>query len=204
MARRDNAYSRVIAWLKLLLPLAALVLLSMLFLVARTIDPSRAIPTAEIDVADLARDPRVRAPDYTGVTADGGALRIVAETAWPDLEGQGRSTARAVRGELVTRDGVRYEMTALAGEIDAEAGVVVLTGEVVVELPAGYRVHSGRIEASLEVSRLVSPGPVVVDGPPGRLNAGAMEVSATTDGERSHVALFTGGVKLIYDPEPGE
>ncbi|MBC7158325.1 MAG: hypothetical protein H5U20_12585, partial [Rhodobacteraceae bacterium] len=117
MARRDNAYSRVIAWLKLLLPLAALALLSTLFLVARTIDPTRAIPTAEVDVADLARDPRVRAPDYTGVTADGGALRVVAETAWPDLDGQARMAARVVRGELVTPDGARYEMTALEGVI---------------------------------------------------------------------------------------
>jgi len=208
VARRDNAYSRVIAWLKLLLPLAALALLSTLFLVARTIDPTRAIPTAEVDVADLARDPRVRAPDYTGVTADGGALRVVAETAWPDLDGQARMAARVVRGELVTPDGARYEMTALEGVIDAEAGRVVLDGDVVVSLPAGYTVRSARIETSLDASRLVSPGPVAMEGPIGQLSAGAMEARAevvgATDGDRRHVVVFTGGVKLIYDPEPGE
>ena len=57
MARADF-HSRLVGWLKVVLPLAALAILSTLFLLADLIDPTAAIPYAEVDVEDLARDPR--------------------------------------------------------------------------------------------------------------------------------------------------
>ncbi len=53
------------------MPLAALAILSTLFLVARTIDPSDAIKFTDLDVEDRLRDPRMTAPTYAGVTSDG-------------------------------------------------------------------------------------------------------------------------------------
>ncbi len=53
MATYDNTYSRVVAWLKILLPLLALAILSTLFLVARTIDPAQNIPYADVDIDEL-------------------------------------------------------------------------------------------------------------------------------------------------------
>ena len=65
---RDNLYSRLIAWLKVLLPLAALGIVAALFLTSRTIDPTAALTGAGIDVRELARDMRVRNPDYNTMT----------------------------------------------------------------------------------------------------------------------------------------
>jgi lipopolysaccharide export system protein LptC len=62
MAAAIDGYSRLVAWLKIILPLIALGILATLFLVSRTIDPSQTIPYADVDVQDLARNQRVGAP----------------------------------------------------------------------------------------------------------------------------------------------
>ncbi|MBL9052753.1 MAG: hypothetical protein JNN02_03385, partial [Tabrizicola sp.] len=45
-----DAHTRVVTWLKVLLPLAALAILSTLFLLADQINPDDALPFAEVDV----------------------------------------------------------------------------------------------------------------------------------------------------------
>ena len=84
MIRRDNLRSNVVAWLKIVLPLAALAAMSTLFLLSRTIDPADAIPYATVDVEDRIREPRMTAPTYSGVTSDGAALTLTADEARPD------------------------------------------------------------------------------------------------------------------------
>ena len=76
---RGDTHSRLVGWLKLALPLAALVILSTLFLIADRIDPEAAIPYANVDVEDLARDPRMTTPSYAGLTSDGSALTLTAD-----------------------------------------------------------------------------------------------------------------------------
>ena len=56
MAAAGIAYSRFVALAKVVLPLAALRLFATLFLIARQIDPDAAIPFAEVDVEQFARD----------------------------------------------------------------------------------------------------------------------------------------------------
>ena len=60
MAVADNTYSRVVGWLKILLPLGALALLSTLFLFARGIAPVGEIPYAELE--EIAREARISDP----------------------------------------------------------------------------------------------------------------------------------------------
>jgi len=84
MAQSFATYSRVVAWLKVIFPLSALALLSTLFLFARSIDPEQSIPFADVDVKELAREPRITAPEFSGMTADGAAITISAATAKTD------------------------------------------------------------------------------------------------------------------------
>lgn len=204
MARHDNTYSRVIAWMKLLLPLAALGVLSTLFLVARTVDPTRALSNADVDVEGLARELRIGSPDYAGVTKDGSAIRLRAESARPDLEKKGEMTAHIVRGVLETRAGARYEMSALSATIDGPGGRLVLDGDVVVHSSSGYEIHTEGLAASMNETRLQSLGPVIAKGPPGTVHAGGMVLRATTGGDKGYVLVFNDGVKLIYDPKAKE
>ncbi|MEQ3624598.1 MAG: LPS export ABC transporter periplasmic protein LptC [Celeribacter sp.] len=204
MRRRDNSYSRFVAWAKIVLPLAALALLSTVFLLARNIDPTQAIPFAEINVEELAREQRVSTPNYAGVTEDGAAISVTASTARPDPDSPDRVDATDLEAELITATGARYQLSSQRGEIDSGADMAYLEGDVVVTTSSGYRITSDAMSTSLSRTLLESTGPVQADGPAGRLDAGAMSLEPLSDAagndSDNHLLVFNKGVKLVYTP----
>ncbi|WP_415183472.1 hypothetical protein [Phaeovulum sp.] len=200
MRGHDNIHSRLVAWAKIALPLAALVLLSTLFMFSGKVDPSDAIPYADVDVADLAREPRLTAPEYAGVTEDGGALTVTAETATPDPDGQGGAVAHAMVAHLETPSGLKAELASASGRIDPAAGLISFSKAVVLSTSTGYSVKTADLQAATDRSLLTAPGPVDATTPFGTLTAGSMRLSSA-DGGATHVLVFNDGVKLIYRPE---
>ena len=94
--------SRLIAWLRVLLPLAALAILSTLFLLGRTPDPDDALPYAEVDAEDMVRDPRMTRPEFAGVSKSGAEVTVTADRASP-LQGSD-SAAEAQRYAELARE----------------------------------------------------------------------------------------------------
>ena len=72
--------TRIVRWLRVLLPLVALTMLSTMFLFSRGSDVESRIPYAEVDAQAAARDNRIVAPEYSGVTGDGAQLTPVSYT----------------------------------------------------------------------------------------------------------------------------
>lgn len=197
MAVHDNIHSRLVAWLKVILPLAALGLLSTLFLVSRGIAPEDALPYSEVDVEELAREPRLTAPRYSGVTLDGAALSVTAEVARPDMDGGGNASATGLTALLETPDGVTTDIAASDGELDIAASLLTLSGEVRIAASSGYVLTTGALNAALDRTSLVAPGAVAATAPMGRIDADSMQLTSQGD---SYVLVFNGGVKLVYEP----
>lgn len=198
-AANDNLHSRVVAWLKVLLPLTALAILSTLFLFSRTIDPSDAIPYARVDVEERARAPRVTQPSYAGVTADGALLSVSADEARPGAD-QGAGSATALAGLLETPDGARTELTAAQAELDTSGGLLTLSGGVTVDTNAGYHIETDALSVRLDRTGLDSPGAITATAPMGRITAAGMTLSPDPVTEGSYVLVFKGRVKLVYEP----
>ena len=55
----DDGYSALVAWLKTLLPIAALGLLSTIFLFSGKVDVTQSLPYAEHNVAEIIREQRI-------------------------------------------------------------------------------------------------------------------------------------------------
>ncbi len=197
IARGVTLHSRVVAWLKVILPLIAIAILSTLFLVSRTIDPSDAIPYAEVDVEDRIREPRMTAPSYAGVTKDGTSISLVADTARP-AGTEGAATADAVTATLTTPDGATTLITAATAALDSRTRRLDLGGGVEVVTAQGYRITTDSLSAALDRTRVESTGAISADGPLGRLDAGHMALSQRDEG---YVLLFQKGVKLVYLPQ---
>lgn len=199
MARGGNLHSRVVRWLKVLLPLAALAVLSTLFLVARTVNPEDAIPYAEVDVAERIREPRITAPTWAGMTDDGSALTIQADEARPGESGTpDAGKATTVQGRLETPDGATADLTAATARLDGEAGKMVLSGGVRLTTSTGYRVDMAEVATALKQTDMESAGgEVTAVGPLGDLRADHMRL---TEGDGGYVLVFNGGVRLIYQP----
>ena len=82
MSIGDQTHSRMIAGLKVLLPLAALVLLSTMFLLSRSVSEDPDLTFFD-DVAEIPALDALTAPYYTGSTPEGHAVSVTAESARP-------------------------------------------------------------------------------------------------------------------------
>ena len=199
MAWTDNLYSQLVGGLKIILPLAALALLSTLFLLARGSNTLETIPYAEL--AEMARQPSISNPNLAGVTPDGSSISITAVELRPDPDMPDAFSIIAPRLVLDAVDGSRVEITGGQGEINGLAKVLRMTGLVRLSASSGYVMETAGINANLATGVITSLGPLEVQAPFGILNAGAVVVSTSQTGLGQQM-VFNGGVRLLYQPQP--
>ncbi|MHC0052107.1 LPS export ABC transporter periplasmic protein LptC [Actibacterium sp. D379-3] len=204
MAAHDNAYSRFIALAKIILPLAALVLLSTLFMFSRQSDPNRSLPYSRVAVEQLAREQRINAPNYASVTDDGTAILIAAESARPDPANPDRADATTLNAKLDFADGTHTDIVSATGMIDTGAAQAVLEGAVEITTSGGYVITAERLTTALDRTDILAEGGVTATSPMGDVTAGQMQIeqpaSGTDNAKGGHVLVFKQGVKLIYEP----
>ncbi|WP_420861859.1 LPS export ABC transporter periplasmic protein LptC [Algirhabdus cladophorae] len=194
----DNSYSRFVAWAKIVLPLVALGLLSTLFLFSKPIDPSLSLPYAKVDVEQSAREQQIKEPTYSGITSDGAAIKVVAETARPDVDNTGLMSAKVLTAELVLPSGRIMDIQSKRGTIDNNTNQVTLEGNVQLDTSDGYQILTQSLTSALGKTHITTAGTVQGTGPLGFLQAGQMELSQSNDAQ--YLLVFKKGVKLIYTP----
>lgn len=199
MAVPDNLYSRLVIWLKITLPLAALALLSTLFLFARGSKTDIDIPYATIE--EIAREPRITGPRFAGIAADGSVIAMTADAIRPLEDRPDSFAVTDIRVEIDTTDGARIDMRAGSGELDGRARVARLTALVSIAASGGYQMETSGIEANFDTGAIHSLGPLEVRTPFGELTAGRLTVAAPVDGG-ARVMVFNEGVRLLYQPQP--
>src|SRR6056297_307526 len=200
MARQGNLHSQLVAWLKIILPLAALGLLSTLFLLSRSIDTNNAIPFSDIDIEKRAREQGASNPAFAGVTDSGDQVIVNARIAWPDLSNPERILAEAVDAQLLLTTGEVIDITSDSAEVLQQEYIATLIGNVVVTTSTGYRMTTETLESRFDKLHAESLAPVSGTGPPGKLDAARMLLTSDPDTGDAHL-LFTGGVKLLYQPQ---
>ncbi|SFR00169.1 LPS export ABC transporter periplasmic protein LptC [Poseidonocella sedimentorum] len=201
-AKTVERYSRFVAWAKVILPLAALALLSTLFLLAKPNDPEKSIPYARVDIEDRIREPRVTAPLYAGVTSDGASLSVRAISATPEPGSEGTADVDRLSATIETAEGQRFELEAPSGRVQ-DSVTALLDGGVTVRTSDGYRMETEAIESALNKTYLATRDTVRAEGPLGRLTAGRMEVTTDAAGGGT-LMVFNEGVRLIYLPQGDE
>lgn len=191
--------TRIVRWLRVLLPLVALVMLSTMFLLSRGSDSESRIPYAEVDAQAAARDGRIVGPEYMGVTDDGVQMSLRADSVTPDRAGEG-GQASDLRLDWQRPDGVTADVTAPAG--GAGDGLVQLEGGVVMSTSTGWQVRSSQLQAQTDRSVITADQGIEADAPFGTLRADRMRLAPQDNaGDDSPAILnFSGGVRLIYQP----
>lgn len=186
--------SRIVAWLGVLLPLAALAILSTMFLLGRRPDPDAAIPYARVDANELARDPRMTRPAFAGVTTGGAAVTLTASRASPD---PGRAAeAEDLRLTWRATDGLAADLAAPAAKIEGER--IVLSGGVRMTTSGGWALSLQDAQADTANDVILGQGDIVAVAPFGRISAQDMRLDRGPDGQ--YVLNLKGDVRLIYQP----
>ncbi|WP_371155948.1 LPS export ABC transporter periplasmic protein LptC [Jannaschia sp. 2305UL9-9] len=194
----DRYHTRLVRGARVVLPVAAIGLLSTLFLLARSVNPDDAIPFAEVDVSMRARDQQLTMPRFAGVSRDGTEFAMTADLARPDADDPRRMTAQAVMLTLRDTSEATAQMTADTAEVDTAARQLTLEGDVRIETSTDYRLLTTRLQGTLGSLNIRATEGVTGDGPLGTLRAGAMYLNEDEDGAQR--LLFTGGVDLLYVP----
>ena len=193
-------HTRIVRWLKVALPLAALALLSTLFLVSNRISGDLDLPYSQVEIEDRLNEPRMTRPSYSGVTSDGASLTLSADEARPAGTDDAEASALRMKGVLQSASGSTVTLQSDSVTIDSESRKADLSGAVRIATSEGFRIQTEGLTVALDVSHLQSTAPILAEGPPGRITADAMELTDSGSDGQAHVLRFTGHVKLVYLP----
>ena len=194
-----DRYSRMIAFLKVLLPLMALALLSTLFLLSRNTEPMASIPFAEAEVNERMRDQQITGPFFSGSTEQGDQISFSAGKIGV-ADGNGRVTANDISAQIDLSSGARLVLFADLGEVDIANDTSILSGKVLITTSNGYKINSERLVSAMTSLNMESPDKIIAKGPLGTFSAGSMQL-ALSEKTKFTQMIFTNAVKLIYDPK---
>ncbi|MCK0097518.1 hypothetical protein MWU60_18220 [Yoonia sp. F2084L] len=194
----DNLHSQIVGWAKIILPLCALALLSTLFLFARSTTEPSEIVLEEVEA--IAREQRVSAPEFSGVTDEGAIIVISAKTARPDTAQPDTVSIDDMRMRMDNANGSHVEITATTGEVDGRARVARFLGLARLETSDGYEMETNGLIAALDTGVVTSDGLLEVRAPFGQLTAGKVTFLVASEGTAQEM-LFTDGVRLLYIPQ---
>jgi lipopolysaccharide export system protein LptC len=197
-----DRHSRAVAYLKVLMPLAALALMSTMFLISRGANTDAVIPFAQQEIEERMKGQQVTAPFFSGISAGGDEIIVTAELARPGINGA-PAQASALSGNIRLSQGGRITLVSETGTLHPGEGMAVFTGGVTITSTSGMIVQTEELQTALNGLEANSPGPIQAKGPLGDLHAGNMQIGVKTSDGPLHM-LFKNGVKLLYDPQKPE
>lgn len=197
-----DRHSRWVQFLKVLLPLAAIALLSTMFLLSRSIDTNVSVPFSREAIDERLADQAVTRPNYKGVTGRGEEIQVEARRATQGGEND-VPTGSEISGRLGLTSGGVITLESNSGSIRPDKGTATFVGDVVITSADGMRVTTDLLNTSLDEIRGDTPGQVDGTGPIGEFTAGRMTFGTEKTNGPVHI-LFTDGVKLIYEPMKAE
>jgi lipopolysaccharide export system protein LptC len=130
---------------------------------------------------------------------DGDEIVFVADTVTTPSGEIGTNRASNVDVTIDTPAGRQINVTAREADLNIADDRANLVGDVVVVTSDGYVLRSDLLNLRMSRMEMISPGEVRGRTPLGDLEAGTMHLY-TPEGETGSQLLFTGGVKLLYQP----
>lgn len=204
MATGPGLHSRVVAVLKLGLPLVAIGMLAALFLAQTDDTIGGGVKFSEGDIEALGEGLRITNPTFTGTTGGEDRFRFTAAEVLPDAAPPTRAEITRLAGTLELADGPVVSLEAETGDLHIPTQRLDVAGSVRLETSDGYRMLADKATLNLREGTLVAGDAVETTGPLGDITSGSVLVApADAEGETRRFS-FAGGVRLVYDPPDPE
>ncbi len=199
MVTDTNFHTWFVGWLKIILPMGALALLSTLFLFARSpANQDQEIPIAQIEA--IAQDQQITAPQFSGMTDDGSIIAVQANEAKPQADNPNALLVEDLMITMDAPDGTTLRITSGTSLLDTVAQTARLDGLSRVITSNGYTMETNGLSADLNSGEVVSDGRLAIQAPFGDLTAGKVRIRTSPDGTGQQM-VFTDGVRLLYTPQ---
>lgn len=197
--RASSRYTRVVAWLRVVLPLTALVLIGVVALwphlsggYGSIIMPM--IADGEVVSTDAMR---MHKPRYVGRTASAEPYTVTAETATVDPGDPDRIYLDHLDADIATAGRRDIRVVALSGLFHRASDQLDMDGGIELRTSDGYRFETESARVDFDRGRVVGREPIAGTGPTGDLEADRFEIR-----EGGTVLHFEGRVKVTIEPEP--
>ncbi|MCC5992102.1 MAG: hypothetical protein JJT99_06225 [Rhodobacteraceae bacterium] len=191
--------------LRLILPLGGLGLLSTVFMLSDNIDPSRAVDLSDLELTEIAREPRIGTARLAGVTADQSELSVVAASVRSPVDPQASDPIQLFLehpdGTARFIDSSYIDFRAKSGQIDEQARILTLSEAVWLKSSNGYQLDMERLVVQFDRTNMRATGGVFGHGPAGEIQSDTLDITAIDDEQGGYLLDFRGDVRLIYQPQ---
>lgn len=194
---KDQQYSKWVSRLKLLFPIVAVGLIGAVLLLGKSEPGLDDLPLSYQKIELTRKGPQMREPQLKGVTNEGDPYALTAALARPDPNNQdiiylqdliGTTTSTAT-GALLQK------VTAPDGVLQRLTDKLFMTGGVVMEDMAGYRLTGPTMNVDFRTNFAETRTPVIGTMESGKIEAGGMVADA-----KSGVITFSAPVKTTHIP----
>jgi len=197
----DDSYSFFVAWVKTLLPIAALSMLSTIFLFSGKVDVTQSLPYAELNVADIIREQRITRPYFTGISESGIEFALSAAYATPDANKPSILNVSELDIKFKSPKGNEANITASLGLVNAETNYASISQGVRLDSKLNFWIATERLDIYLNDSYASTNGPFKGVFPFGSIDSGNMILKMIAGDQR---ILFTNGVRMLYKPKENQ
>lgn len=193
-----DRYSRMVAWLKVSLPLLALAILSTLFLISRVVEPTATIPFADTEIQERLTRQQITGPYFSGISSAGDQIEIYAQVFSAAGGREGKNSIKDVRLNVRFATGLHAQLLADQAVVNIGEDISRLNGNVRFETSDGYVLSGDQFAVRMSTPEITAPEKILGQTPAGSVAAGAMHISIPEDGSSIRL-VFTNGVRLIYN-----
>lgn len=209
MADGPGLYSRVVAVLKVGLPLVALAMLSALFFGQGETPSDDGLVFSQGDVEALGSGLRIMNPTFTGTTSSNDRFRFTAAQVTPDKAPPERADISELAGEVTLAGGPVITVRAATGDLHIPTQRLDMTGDVELDTSDGYRVRAPKLTLDLKSGSMLAGDRVETEGPLGTIDSGSLRIAPTGDpatggGDDRRRFSFGNGVRVLYVPPTAE
>jgi lipopolysaccharide export system protein LptC len=194
----DDSYSFFIAWVKTLLPIVALGMLSTIFLFSGKVDVTQSLPYAELNVEDIIREQRITKPYFTGISEGGIEFALSAAYATPNASQPSILNVSKLRVEFKTPQGNTAEITAGLGEMNTETKNAKISRGVNLASKLNFWITTETLDIDFNDSYASTNGPFKGVFSLGSIESGNMVLKMSAGDQQ---IIFTNGVRMLYKPK---
>ena len=193
-----DSYSAFVVWVKTLLPIVALSMLSTIFLFSGKVDVTQSIPYAKFNIAEIIREQRITKPYFSGVSNNGTEIVLSAAYASSDIQNVDILNITELSIVLTSPNAKTIKITAGLGTLNSALQKAVISGDVHLTAILGFWLKTNNLTVDLKQG--VATAHNVFQGITGlgTINAGKVVVQMIAEDQQ---IIFTNGVRLIYYPK---
>lgn len=193
----ESRYSRFVSLMKIVLPLGAIVLLTVVLVYSGVFDSDDKLDITFREIDTQPSDLRMVSPRVAGVTGDGKPYVFTADNATQDPSRPNFVALENIQGDIKLNEEQDWmSLTAVGGLYNSEAQTLDLTQQIDIFTTWGYEVHGEEATVDFDNGTLLSEKEVTGHGPLGTLRADSMRANHATQ-----VLRFDGNVKMLILPD---